>query len=183
MFEGSFIILYNAVFTTPPILTTAVLDKPPKKQKPILIDPYLLNRRRLRKASSEFFDRTSSSSSSSSSSIPNFHTFRPRAQSLMVVMNKLKPKDVTQSMGQKSTWTTVPHVTAPKGRKKTKKRAKFINSNPYCGSSPYFLPRLTPLGIASNLLKGICASAALVLFTLGEPKSCITHFIYAFSHN
>ena len=87
----------------------------------------------------------------------------------MTVMSKLKPKNATQTMGQKSPWTNVPHVTAPKEKKKAKKRAKFINSNPYCGASPYFLPRLTPLGIASNLMKGICASAALVLFTLGEP--------------
>jgi hypothetical protein len=74
---------------------------------------------------------------------------------LMVIMSHLKPKE------------------GKKKKKKSKSRKSNPNFDRRC-SAPYYLPRLTPLGLASNLMKGTCVSAVLVLATLGEPK-ILTH--------
>eukprot|EP00090_Calanus_glacialis_P041853 TRINITY_DN74412_c0_g1_i1.p1 TRINITY_DN74412_c0_g1~~TRINITY_DN74412_c0_g1_i1.p1 ORF type:complete len:165 (-),score=16.73 TRINITY_DN74412_c0_g1_i1:549-1043(-) len=150
VFSWSFIILYNTLFTTPPIVMTAFMDQPPKKPEKVQIDPRLLNHQRLRKTSSAYFDRRSSSLA-----LPP--AFRTRAQSLMVVMKTIKPKkSKTQSKNTK-------YFIGNDGRKRT----------------PYFLPRLTPVGLSLSLLKGVCVSAVLVWFSLGKPKEIVS----AFSHH
>ena len=126
---------------------TAFMDQPQKKPEPVQIDPYLLNQRRLRKTSSEYFERRSSSLA-----LPQ--AFRARAQSLMVIMSHGKQKE---------------------GKTKSKK-AKSMKGTLKSRCTPYYLPRLTPLGLSSNLLKGVYQSAVLVLFTLGEPNNNFLNF-------